>query len=60
LKGFDIKDLTKSLGSANSTGSLAGALSSLTKGLDKKVLTDDFAKNVDTYTAGLDMMSKMK
>ena len=57
-KGFDVKSLLSSLNSSKDGSSLAGSLSSLTKGLDKSALTDDFAKNMDTFNAGLDMMKK--
>jgi hypothetical protein len=58
MKGFDVKKLTNSLIGSKDAGSLAGSISDLTKNLDKSVFTDDFAKNMDTFNSGLDMMKK--
>lgn len=59
-KDFDSKSILNSLGSAGEMSDIVGSVGKLTGGLNKDVLTPEFAKNFDAFSKGLDLGGLIK
>ncbi len=60
IKGFDSKPILKSLGSAIDMTEVVSALGKLTGGLNKDMLTPDFAQNFDAFKKKLQLPDMTK